>query len=131
LICHPCAGLEPVRAREVDDAVVALVPVRQAPPDVIFGRARFEAHERVRKIVHDLVVLRREVIRFRLALLSDERGELVVLMHVVRNGAEVVEELAQQVPAPLLLHDGRASSRSPASSTSDLNRSRAPSPART
>src|SRR6185369_11779944 len=42
------------------------------------------------------------------ALLSDERRELVTLMHVMRDRPEVVEELAQQVPAAFALHHGRA-----------------------
>jgi hypothetical protein len=51
------------------------------------------------------VVLRREVIGLGLALLSDASGELVGLMKVMRNGTEVVEELAEKVPAAVLSHD--------------------------
>src|ERR1019366_5734630 len=41
---------------------------------------------------------------FGLALLSHAGGELVGLMQVVRNRTEVVEELAEQVPAAVLAH---------------------------
>ena len=51
------------------------------------------------------VVLRREVVGLGLALLSDAGGELVGLVQVVRNRTEVVEELAEQVPAAVLAHD--------------------------
>ena len=64
-----------------------------------------QAHERVREIVVLEVVLRREVVSLRLALLPDARGELVVLVQVVRNRTQVVEELAEEVPAAVPLHD--------------------------
>ena len=45
---------------------------------------------------------------FRFAALTDQFGVLVGLVHVMRDGAEVVEELAKHVPAALLAHDVRA-----------------------
>ena len=54
------------------------------------------------------VVLGREIIRFGFTFLADPRGELVVLMKMMRDGAEVVEELAQQIPAAVFLHHGGA-----------------------
>ena len=99
------AGLQTIGAGVEEDSVVALVPFFQAAADVFFGRAGLQAHVGVGKVVLDLVVLRREVIGFRLALLAHQLGERVALVHVVGNGAHVVEELAEQVPAAFALHD--------------------------
>ena len=63
-----------------------------------FGGARLQAHERVAEVVVDVVVLRREVVAFRLALLPGQLGMLLRLMHVVRNRAHVVEELGVDRP---------------------------------
>ena len=89
----------------IQDAVVALVPALQAAAHIVARGAGFEAHERVGKIVVLEVVLRREVVGFGLALLADAGGELVGLVHVMRDGAEVVEELAEDVPAAVPAHD--------------------------
>ena len=104
----PRARLEPEGAREIQNAVITLVPVCETPPHVVFGGARLESHEGVGKVIVDLVVLRRKVIRFGLALLPDQRREVVALVHVMRNRAEIVEELAQQIPAAFALHHRRA-----------------------
>jgi hypothetical protein len=55
-------------------------------------------------ILH-LVVLRREVIRFGYALLSNLDSKLVALMHVVRDGVEIIEEFAKNVPSALAFHN--------------------------
>ena len=102
------AGLETKRSREEEDAVVALVPVLEAAPDVGLGRARLEPHERVRKVIVGLVVLRREVVRLGLALAAEELRLRVALVHVMGNRPHVVEKLAEQVPALLPLHHRRA-----------------------
>src|SRR5271165_1243488 len=91
----PRSRLEAVSLRQIQDAVVAFVPAFQASANFIFGRSRLQAHERVREVVVLLVVLRREVVRFRLALLPDQTSVFITLVHVVRDGAEVVEELAE------------------------------------
>ena len=96
--------LEPVRAREKQDAVVSLAPVFEAAPHVGLRRTGLEAHERERKRIFNLVVLRRKVIRFGLALLSDQSREGVVLMEMMGNRPHVVEELAEQVPSAFALH---------------------------
>jgi hypothetical protein len=59
-------------------------------------------------MVVELVVLRRKVIRLGLAAAADTRGILVALVHVMRNRPEVVEELAEQVPAAVARHDRRS-----------------------
>ena len=66
------AGLQAVGPREIEDAVVAPIPVLEAAADLRLGRAGLEAHEGVREIVADVVVLRREIIRLGLALLTDQ-----------------------------------------------------------
>ena len=107
---HQPAGarLEAVRLGEVQDAVVALVPVGEALADVGLGRARLEAEERVGEVVADRVELRREVVRLRLALLADLGGLGAVLVHVVGDRPHVVEELAVDRPALVLRPDRRA-----------------------
>ena len=71
------AGLQAVGLGEIEDAVVALVPVLEALADLRLGGAGFEAEEGVGEVVADVVVLRREVVALGLALLADERGLLV------------------------------------------------------
>ena len=74
---HPAgAGLQAIGLREVEDAVVALVPVFQAAADVGLGGARLQAHERVVEVVLGGVQLRREVVALGLALLAGQRGVL-------------------------------------------------------
>ena len=55
------------------------------------------------KVVFDLVVLRRKVIRLGFALAADQLRLRVGLMHVMRNRPHVVEELAEHVPAALAI----------------------------
>ena len=98
------ARLQAIRFRMVQDAVVALVPALQASPHIVRRGARLQAHERVWKIVVLEVVLRREIVGFRLALLPDLPGMLFHLVHVVRNRSQVIEELAEHVPAAVPRH---------------------------
>src|SRR6266702_3731011 len=100
----PCSGFETVGAGMEENSVVALVPFFQATADICFRGTWLEAHVGVRKIVLDLVVLRRKVIGLRLSLLSYELGEGVALVHVVGNGAHVVKKLAEQIPSLFALH---------------------------
>ena len=101
---HPAgARLQAVGLREVEDAVVALVPVLQAAADVGLGGARLQAHERVVEMVLGGVQLRREVVALGLALLAGQGGVLGLLVHVVRDGAHVVEELRVDRPALVLV----------------------------
>jgi hypothetical protein len=102
------SGLQPVRARQEQDAVVSLAPVLETAPHVVFRRARLEPHEGKRKRIFNLVVLRRKVIRLGLAFLPDELCERVALVEVMGNRAHVVEELAEEVPSAFALHRRRA-----------------------
>src|SRR5262249_54260994 len=85
----------------IQNPIVAFVPVFEAANDVIFCRPRLETKKRVRKIVLNDVVLRWEVVRFRLALLSDFPGKLLALMHVVRDRSKVVKKLAEDIPSSI------------------------------
>src|SRR5438093_108071 len=67
-------GLETIGATEVEDAVIAPVPVFEAASDLGLGGAGLEAHEGVGKIVADVVMLRGEVVTLGLAFLADEFG---------------------------------------------------------
>ena len=96
------AALQPVRPRQIENAVVALAPIFEALADLGLRRARLQAHERVGEIVVDVVELRREVVALGLAFLADELGVLEALVHVVRDRAHVVEELRVHGPAVVL-----------------------------
>ena len=93
------AGLQAIGLAEIEDAVVALVPVVQAADDVVLGRARLQAEEGVGEVVAHGVELRREIVRFRLAFLADLGRLGLALVHVVRDRPQVVEELAVDRPA--------------------------------
>ena len=62
--------LQAIGAGQIENAVVALIPVLQAAADVVLRGARFEPHERVTEIIVDVIVLGREIIAFRLAFLA-------------------------------------------------------------
>ena len=103
---HPArAGLQAIRLREVEDAVVALVPVLEAAADVGLGGARLQAHERIVEVVFGGVQLRREVVALGLALLAGQGGVLGPLVHVMGDGAHVVEKLRVDRPAFVFLPD--------------------------
>ena len=99
------AGAQPVSPRQIQDAVVALVPGREAAPDVLLRRLRVEAEEGVGKPAAVVVELLREVVGLGLALAAHVGGPLVGLVHVERQRLLVVEELAVHHPAAELLHD--------------------------
>ena len=86
------------------DSVVALVPVLETSPHVVLGGAGLEAHEGVWEIIFGQIVLRREVVSFRLAALAHQLSLSVALVHVMRDGPHVVEEFAEQIPAALAFH---------------------------
>src|SRR5688572_15175005 len=104
----PRSRLQPVRFRVIEDAVVPFIPALQAPLDIIPRCARLQSHERVWEIVALEIVLGWEVVGLRLSLLSYPRGELVVLMEMMRDGAEIVKKLAKQVPTAVSAHRIRA-----------------------
>src|SRR5882672_7174054 len=89
----------------IQDAVVAFVPTLQAVPDIVLAGPWLETHESIRKIVVLEIILRREIVRFGLAALANQFGVLLGLMHVMGDGSEVVEKLAEHVPAATLAHD--------------------------
>ena len=97
----PGARLEPVGLGQVEDAVVALVPPLQAAAELFLLRPRLEPEESVREVVARPVELGREVVALGLPFPAELGGLLLVLVHVVRDRAQVVEELA--VDGPLLV----------------------------
>jgi hypothetical protein len=120
------ADLQAIRLRQVEDAVVALVPILQALADLRLGGAGVEAHERVREIVADVVVLRREVIALGLALLLDQRRLLARLVHVVRDRAHVVEEFGIDRPLLVLVQIDSPMIAAPSSATASASVQRWP-----
>ncbi len=60
-----------------------------------------------------VVHLWREVIRLRLPVLPDQTGVFVAVMHVMGQGAHVVEELRVHRPAAMLLPDAFADDAAP------------------
>ena len=99
------ASLEPISAAEVEDSVVAFVPIFQTTANIFRLRARFEPHERISKVVVDVVQLWREIITFRLPFLADQRRVFETLVHVVRNRPHVVKELGIDRPAVVLVEN--------------------------
>ena len=106
------SGLEFVGLGEGEDLIVSLIPVGDALANLSLRRAGFEAHERVREIVADVVMLRREVVGLRLAFETEQFGLLGVLVHVVRNRTHVVEELGVDGPLLVLAPNLRTDERS-------------------
>ena len=87
------ANLQAIRPREVEDAIVALVPALQTPANLRLGGAGLQPHEGIGETIADGVLLRREIVRLGLALLPDQSGLSGILVHVVRDRAQVVEKL--------------------------------------
>jgi hypothetical protein len=102
------ARLQAIGLGEVEDAVVALVPILDALADLGLGGAGFEAEEGMGEIVAYVVMLRREVVGLRFAFLADELGLLGILVHVQGNWSHVVEELRVHRPLAILLPDDLA-----------------------
>src|SRR5262245_4957919 len=88
----------------IQNAIVTPIPILQTAHDIILGCAWLQTKERVRKIVLNDVVLRREVIRFGFASLADFFGKLLALMHVMGDWAEVIEKFAEDIPSALTGH---------------------------
>lgn len=63
------------------------------------GGSRLQAEIGVREIVVNRVVLGREVVGLRFALLAHQLGLGFILVQVMRNGPQVIEELAVDRPA--------------------------------
>ena len=97
------AGLQAIRLAVVEDAVVALVPAFQAAADVVLGRAGLQAEEGVGEVIADGVQLGWKIIRLRFTLLADQGRLRVVLVHVVGDRPQIVEELAVDRPALVLV----------------------------
>lgn len=101
-------SLESVSAGEVQDSVIAFVPIRQATSELVFGGSRFEAHEGVGEVVIDVVVLGREVVAFGFPFLTDQSSIFLRLVHVVGDWPHVVEEFRIDRPSVVFAEDGRA-----------------------
>src|SRR5262249_58482024 len=91
----------------IQNSIVALIPILQTAHDIIFGCAWLQTKERVRKIVLNDVVLRREVIRFGFAFLADGFCKLLALMHVMGGWGEGIEKFAEDISSPLPRHPHR------------------------
>ena len=93
------ARLQPIRFRQIENAVVALVPVLEALANLRFCRAGLESHEGVVETVFRRVELRGIVIGFRFAFLTGEFRVFVHLVDVMRERSEVVKEFGEDRPA--------------------------------
>src|SRR5258708_4066730 len=100
--------LQTIRLREVENAVVASVPSLEALANIFSRGAWLKAKVGMGEVAVGGIELRREVVTLRLALSAYEFGLLLTLMEVVRNGAEVVEELAIDRPAAVGFPHGLA-----------------------
>src|SRR5439155_24121780 len=101
-------GMEPIGLTAIQDTVVALIPALESIADICPGRAGLKTEKCVRKIVTKVIELGWEVVRLRLALLAHQRGLGVVLVHVVRDRAQIIEELAVHRPAAEAVPQGTA-----------------------
>ena len=102
------SSFESIGPRQVENAVVAAIPILEAPAQLILRRARLESHEGVREVVVDVVVLGREVVALGLSFLAHECGVFLRLVHVVRDRSHVVEEFRVDRPSVIFAKDGRA-----------------------
>src|SRR4051812_1842212 len=93
------AAFKAIRPRQIEHTVVALAPIFEALANVGLRGAGLQAHERVGKVVVDVVQLRREVVALGFAFLANQLGVFESLVHVVRDGAHVVEEFRVDGPA--------------------------------
>src|SRR5262249_53117910 len=93
-----CSRLDAIGFREVQYAVVALVPALEATADVGLGRSRLQAEEGEGEVVAGPVELWWEVVALGLAFAAELGGLVVVLVHVVGDRPQVVEELAIDRP---------------------------------
>src|SRR4029077_8414542 len=97
--------LEPIGFGEIENPVIALIPVLKTSANLRPAGARLETHERVGKIVAYVVVLRRKVVRLRLAFLPHQGSLSRILMHVMRNWSHVVEKLRIDWPSLVFVPD--------------------------
>src|SRR5579883_2013362 len=100
----PRTRLQLVCLGVIQDPVIPLVPALEAAPHVFFGRAWFQPHEGIRKIVLLEVILRWKIVSLGFGLASDPEGMLLPLVHVVGDRSLVVEKFAQDVPAAFASH---------------------------
>lgn len=100
-----CSRLKLVGLRQLQELVIAFVPVGNAIVDLLTGCSGFEPHEGIRKIVPHIVVLGREIVGFRLSLLTDQGRLLGILMHVMGNRSHVIEEFRIDRPLAILTPD--------------------------
>src|SRR4051794_6338808 len=89
-----CARLQFIRARQIQNFVIAFIPPLQASPDIVFRGPGIQTHKSEWKVVPLEVILRREIVGFRLSFLANARGKFIVLMKVMGYRTQVVEELA-------------------------------------
>jgi hypothetical protein len=87
----------------IENSVVAFSPPGETLPNVVPRGPWLKAHEGVGEAILFDVVLGGKVVSLRLSLLSDQLGEFVSLVHVMRDRAEIVKELAEKVPAAFAL----------------------------
>ena len=89
----PGPNIKPVCGGKLGDFVIALGEVYQALSNLIFGCAGVETKEGVGEIRTVVVGLWREVVGLGLAELPGERGVLIAVMDVERQGGLVVKKL--------------------------------------
>lgn len=98
-------AFESVGAGQVENTIVAAVPIFEAASEVIAGCAGFESHKGIAEVVVDVVVLGREVVAFGFPFLSDEGRIFLGLVHVMGDRPHVIEELRVDGPALVLGED--------------------------
>ena len=99
--------LEPVGHSQIKDAVVPFIPPFKAIAHISAGCVRRHPKEGEREIVDRGIKLGWEVVRLGLALSAQRAHIFGALVQVVRYRTHVVEEFAEDRPAPVLAVDIR------------------------
>src|ERR1039458_5745550 len=97
----PGARFEPVRLREVQNAIITGVPALKTFANIFFGRAWLKTEICMWGVARGGIELGREIIPLRLSFPSHQSCLILALMQVMGNRTEVVEELAVNRPAAI------------------------------
>ena len=97
------ARLQPVGLRKIQNPVVTGIPALQALANVLTGRARLKPEVGMREIAECRIQLRRKIVALGLAFAAHQLGLFFALMKMMHDGPGVVEKLAVDRPAMILL----------------------------
>lgn len=97
------ARLQPVGSGNIGNLIIPLGEILQAALDIGFGSSRLQAEKGIWEMSTMIVELRWEIICFRFAPFTDQLSVLVVVVDVVRLGAEIIKEFRIHGPAAIFI----------------------------